>query len=276
MKKFSLIALVALMAAACNGYDGPAPDSHLVLEGWIDSGGHPVVLLSESIPARNGSISRKEMVQSIARWGKVSVSDGEQEVVLTGMADDRYMPPYIFTSSKITGVPGREYTVTADYKDFHATATTTIPEPVPLDTLYTLPMSDSLYSIMCGFTDPPQKGNYYRAFTKTTGIDRKYQPSTLAYMSDEVFDGYAEMQIASTERLNERLYELNIKRGDEVSVKFCTCDRRTFLFWQNFEVMLGTNANATYYFDTDMYGGLQGALGYWAGYGASYYTITVE
>ena len=44
MKKISLIALAALMAAACNGYDGPAPDSHLVLEGWIDSGGQPRIL----------------------------------------------------------------------------------------------------------------------------------------------------------------------------------------------------------------------------------------
>lgn len=276
MKKKLCILLACFGIAACNGYDGPAPESHLVVEGWIDSGGHPVVLLSESIPARDGSISRKEMIESIARWGKVTVSDGEQEVVLTGMPDDRYMPPYVFTTSKITGVPGREYRLTADYKDFHASATTVIPKPVPLDTIYTLPLSDSLFCIMCGFTDPADETNYYRAFTRTKGIDRKYQPSTLAYMSDEVFSGYAEMQLASTERFNERLYELNIKLGDEVSVKFCTCDRRTFMFWQNFEVMLGTNANATYYFDTDMYGGLQGALGYWAGYGASYYTITVE
>ena len=276
MKKTLCILLACLGIAACDGYDGPAPQSHLVLEGWIDSGGHPIVLLSESLPAREGAISRKEMIESIARWGKVTVSDGDQEVVLTGMVDDRYMPPYVFTTSKITGIPGRTYTVTADYKDFHATAETVIPDPVPLDTIYTRALSDSLYYIVCGFTDPPAKGNYYRAFTKTTDIDRKYQPSTLAYMSDETFDGYSEMILGSTERFNELLYVLNIKLGDEVSVKFCTCDRRTFLFWQNFDVMLENNVNVTYQFDTDMEGGLEGALGYWAGYGVSYYTIQIE
>ncbi len=275
MKKIVCILMLCAAVAACNGYEDAVPESCLVLEGWIDSGGYPVVLLSESIPVRIGDISEEDLVESIARWGKVTVSDGYEEVTLTGMMDERYTPPYVFTTSRMKGVPGRTYTVTADYKDFHATGTTVIPEPVPLDTIYARRLDDSLFCITCGFTDPPQKGDFYTFFTKTKGVDRKYQYSYLAHLSDEVLDGYSEIQLVGAVRFGLKAFSFNFKEGDEVSVKFCTCSRQTYLFWENFDVMQLNNAFVMYEFESDMSGGLEGAVGYWAGYGASYYDIKI-
>ena len=164
----------------------------------------------------------------------------------------------------------------AEYKDYKAFAETTIPEPVPLDTVYPRVMKDSIYTIICGFTDPPAEKNYYKVFTKTVGTDERYQPSTLAIASDEVFDGYAEIILWNTQRLMAPLYAPNIALGDEVWVKFCTMDEQTFNFWSNYEVTLATNANATYYFDTDMRVNVEGALGYWAGYGVHEYKVKVR
>lgn len=274
MKKFLGI-LPLLILWACNP-EQPFPDSRLVLEGWIDSGGHPMVLLSETIPMGDGQISQNEMISGIAKYAKVTVSDGDKSVILTGKVDTRYFPPYVFTSAKITGTPGKTYIVNAEYKDYKASASTTIPEPVQLDTIFPRVMKDSVYTIVCGFTDPPGERNFYRAFSKTTGKDERYQPSTLAYASDEVFEGYTELILWNTQRLMAPLYHPNISLGDEVWVKFCTMDEKTFNFWSNYEVTLATNANAMYYFDTDMRVNVEGALGYWAGYGVSEYKVKVR
>ena len=228
-----------------------------------------MVLLSETVPLRYGEITREELISGIAKWAKVTVSDGERTEVLTGGADSRYFPPYVFTTSKIVGEPGKTYTLRAEYKDYVATATTTIPKPVEPDEVYCRALGDTTYTVVVRFTDPPEKGNYYRAFTKTIGKDGRYQPSMAAYASDEVFDGSAEMILFSTQRLLEPLYMLDFKQGDEVWVKFCTMDKATFNFWSNYEVMLATNANGSWWFDTDMEVNVHGALGYWAGYGVS-------
>ena len=264
-----------LLLLSCQGSKPPVK-THLVLEGWIDSDGHPMVLLSETMPVGDEEISLKDVLSNIAKWAKVSVSDGDKTVLLTGTVDPRYYPPYVYTTSEITGVPGKTYTVDVEYKDYHATASTTIPEPVPLDKLYCVPLLDTLYRVMCGFTDPPEPGNYYKVFTKTEGKDTRYQSSVMAMASDEVFEGYTEIYLWSTQRLMKYLYFPDICYGDELCVKFCTTDRSTFRYWENYEVTLATNANAMYYFDADLEANVHGALGYWAGYGVSEYKIKIE
>lgn len=275
MKKYLLSLLPLLVMAACTGVEPPLK-TQLVLEGWIDSGGHPMVLLSETMGVAGESIRREDMIENIAKWAKVTVSDGETTEILTGTVDPRYFPPYVYTSSRITGEVGKTYTVEVEYKDYHATASTTIPEPVPLDTLYCKPLQDTLYRVMCGFTDPPEKGHCYKAFTRTVGKDLRYQPSVMAMATDEVFDGYAEIYLWSTQRLTNHLYFPDICEGDELFVKFCTMDRTTFRFWENYEIALASNVNSVYQFDSDMEANVHGALGYWAGYGVSEYHITVK
>ena len=234
-----------------------------------------MVMVSESIPVHNGEINASDILSSVAKWAKVTVSDGEQSVILTGSLDTRYYPPFVYTSPLITGEPGRTYTLEVEYKDFKATAETTIPEPVPIDTLYPRVLKDTVYTVVCGFTDPPAKGNYYKVMTKTVGKDERYMMSTVALASDEVIDGYSEIVLWNTQRLDE-LYHPNISIGDELWVKLCTMDEKSFNFWSNYEVTLATNWNAMYYFDSDMSGGVKGALGYWVGYGVSEGKVKVE
>ena len=275
MKRSILILLGLLLAFSCAQEEAPVK-TYLVLEGWIDSGGHPMILLSETLPAGNRLIRRDEVIGNIAKWARVSISDGDEEVLLTGTLDTRYFPPYVYTTNRITGEPGKTYHVDVQYKDYHATAHTTIPEPVELDTIYCVPFVDTLYRVACGFTDPPEKGNYYKFFTMTEGEDERYQPSVLAMASDEVFDGYTEIYLWSTQRLMKKLYHPDMCYGDVVHVKFCTMDEGTFRFWENYEVTLATNANAMYYFEADMGANVEGALGYFAGYGVNEYTIEIE
>ena len=267
MKRFIWIWAVVLLFS-CQKSTAPA-ESRLVVEGWIENGGHPMVFLSESVPVEKGKpITATDLMGNLAKWAKVSVSDGEKTIYLTGMLDESHFPPYVFTSSRISGEVGKKYQLRVEYKDFVATAETTIPEPVPLDTVYLSSVQDSLCHVACGFTDPPQKGNCYKFFTRTTGVDASYRSSALAQMDDSQLDGYTEVFLYSTQRIWDMLNMPNIRQGDELWVKLCTLDTEAFSFWRNYETLLLSNA-FNMDFGARIQGNIQGGLGYWIGYGVA-------
>lgn len=268
MRRLCIIT-AALLAAltGCSRQEMPVA-TRLTVQGWIENGGHPLVMVAETIPMDGEAhISQTAMMEHIAKWAKVSVSDGENTVILTGNADPDYFPPYVFTTARMTGEVGKTYTLTVEYKDYKARAVTTIPEPVPVERISMMQMSDSLFTLQVGFIDPPEKGNYYKVFTRTTGIDTHYHPSAMAQFSDEILDGYSEFRLFSVQRLLDLVDSPNYRLGEEVWIKMCTTDAATYNYWNNFELMLATNANATIWLDPDMQSNMEGALGYWAGYG---------
>lgn len=265
MKKYIPI-LFLLALAACSKTEG-AGESWLVVEGWIENGDHPVVLVSESIGIATGrEMAAKDLLEHVAKWAKVTVSDGTQTEVLTGIPDTRYFPPYVYTTSKITGEVGKTYTLKVEYKDYKVEASTRIPKPVPIDTVYVQSVTDSIASLRIGFTDPPETGQYYKVFTKTENRDSHYHPSAMTNLSDESLDGYTEVFLYSTQRLMDYVDFPNIRLGDVLWIKLCTMDRKSFDYWDNFEIMLASNAFSMY-FESDLDSNLDGAQGYWAGYG---------
>lgn len=269
MKKILCLFILPLMLIlSCSRKEQPG-ESQLVVEGWIENGGHPVVLVSESMGVTTGeAIDARAMVDHLAKWAKVSVSDGENTVVLTGMASADMFPPYMFTTSRITGEVGKTYSLKVEYKDYVATAETTIPRPVPMDTLYVREVKDSLGTLICGFTDPLESGNYYKVFSRTEGKDRRYHSSALSQASDENLSGYTELFLYSTQRLMDHVDMPNIREGDVVDVKLCTMTPEIFRFWDRFETILGANVfNMRPSGDQNALSNMRGALGYWAGYG---------
>lgn len=265
MKKYIHIILLLVMAACSKTEE--VGRSQLVVEGWIENGDHPVVMVSESIGIASGrEIDTKGIIDHIAKWAKVTVSDGTKTEILTGMMDSGYFPPYIYTTSNITGEVGKTYTLTVEYKDYKVEASTRIPEPVPIEKVYVQAVTDTTASVRVCFTDPPQTGQFYKVFTKTEGIDSHYHPSAMTNMSDESLDGYTEVFIYSSQRLMDGIDMPNIHTGDVMWIKLCTMDQKTFHYWDNFEIMLASNAFSMF-FENDLESNLEGALGYWAGYG---------
>ena len=85
-------------------------------------------------------------------------------------------------------------------------------------------------------------------------------------ISDESLNGYTEVFVYSTQRLMDYIDMPNIHTGDVLWIKLCSTDRKTFEYWNNFEIMLASNAFSMF-FENDLESNLDGALGYWAGYG---------
>ena len=174
MKK-SLIAL-ALLLAACTPSWQPEGEEKLVVEGWIDAGGFPIVMVTTSVPTSTEYQNIDDQKEHLVRHARVTVSDGENSVILTGMSSKSYFPPYIYTTADMRGVAGKTYSLTVEYSGMTATASTTVPAAVPLDSLWCVPSKDDAgkYNLKARFSDPEGSEDYYRLFVKVAGRDSSY------------------------------------------------------------------------------------------------------
>lgn len=167
-----LILLACATLTACMEEEDAELQTQLVVEGWIEDGGYPVVLLGETHAIDAGM---QNIENYIVRWGKVTISDGTDSVILTGGYDNDFFPPYKYTTFKMTGQAGKTYTLTAEYRGKKATAVTTIPQPVELDSLHVVRSeSDTLFYIKAFFEDNPDERNYYGLFSKRHGKDKAF------------------------------------------------------------------------------------------------------
>ena len=107
-KHLALIALI--LAAACTPSWQPEGEERLVVEGWIDAGGFPIVMVTTSVPTSTEYQNIDDQKNHLARHAKITVSDGENSVILTGMDNKKYFPPYIYTTADMRGVAGKSYT----------------------------------------------------------------------------------------------------------------------------------------------------------------------
>ena len=128
-----LFSLLAFCMIACDDGDVTidTPQS-LVVEGWIENGEFPVVIVTKTLPVTTEYQSMNDLSDYLVRWAKVTVSDGEKSVVLTGMYDESYYPPYVYTTSYLRGETGKSYSLTVEYEGKTLTSTTTIPATLPV------------------------------------------------------------------------------------------------------------------------------------------------
>lgn len=258
----------------------PEPDDKIVIEGWIDNGQYAKVLLTRNSPYFS-SIDSASLRGLVLTTAKVTLTDGENSEILILRRNDNYFPPYIFEGNEIKGETGKVYTITAEYGGKAAWATTTIPPPVSLDTLFFIlnENSDSLGSLHLEFTDPPEDKNYYRVLLKCGNKDKRYMSPMIMALDDNLFSGQAFG--FSVSRGPESLITSQGNRyfaiGDTVSVKFCSIDKASYEFWSTFqdEVMNAGNPFAASL--SGIFTNIQGdGLGVWGGYGVSYYTLIIK
>lgn len=94
-KLLFLISVMGLFTASCDiSQDSPDVPSGLVVEGWIEDGGFPIVLLTRSMPVNEEYLDPDTLNDYLVKWAKVSVTDGNDTVVLTGKYDKGYFPPF--------------------------------------------------------------------------------------------------------------------------------------------------------------------------------------
>ncbi len=293
MKKFLFIIIALSFFASCEkelDIDLPQPDAKLVVEGWIENGEYPVVIVT-----RNSSyfapIDTNFLMDSLfITDALVIVSDGFVNDTLQPQFDfDAYLkgawPIFYYKGSKFKGVEHGQYSLYIEAVGEVITGNTDIPTLVGFDSLWWEAESgtgDSLGYIHAMITDNGNEKNYYRIFSKRLGRDYNFIPVMESIYDDLYFNGLTfEYEITRGE-LNyedEELFEDpefgSYKRGDSVIVKLSTINKAHYDFWRTLEedVMAGGNPFTN---PVTIRHTVEGALGVFGGYGSICDTIVIQ
>jgi hypothetical protein len=255
----------------------PAEDtSRLVIEGWIDAGGHPFVLVSTPVVAMEQQKPATSLSSHVVAGAKVSVTDDEgREYWLEGRVDRNYLPPYVYTTEELTGEVGHNYRLKVNYGNHAASGTTTIPRPLPLDRLEVTKSaySDTLFLLTAWFTLPPGDTGHYRFFTRVRDKETMFYPSLLSGVDAHNYTGSVPVMRSWSLDLNRKPL---FSPGEVVDVRFCAIDDAAWAYWESFDAVASLGLNPFFPSTQNPRSNLQGAFGYWAGYGVSTGTAVIE
>jgi len=303
-KKFLFISFIALFALfACEEditLDLPVGEEQLVVEGFIENGMPPIILLTKTMPyfAKTDINSFSEIYVAGA---KMKVSDGSNSVDLmeinfktlpdsiaaflsaflqVPVEELRKLNLVLYTSIQMFGQEGKTYTLTIDKDSHHLKAVTTIPKIVVPDSVWIVPHTDknndSLKLVNMSITDPKGDKNFYRYFTQRN--NEGYFPNRFrSVFNDALVDG--QNLIVPVVRGESRTSQFNqltygsFKKGDTVTIKLCAIDSKHYDFWSTFENSV--SSGGPYAVPVQIKSNVDGGLGIWGGYGATYFEIVI-
>ena len=247
--------------------DIPAMPPEIVVDGWIENGDYPYVILTRTSQyfSQIDSTTLRTLVLTRA---KVTVTDSTNTEILTLVRNDDYFPPYLYRGTSLKGIIGKKYYLTVEYAGMVVTAETTIPKPVMLDSLWfeLNQGSDSLGTIKGFFTDNGNEKNYYKSFTRIIGKNTRFVPTLVSNFDDKYFNG-EQLEFTLNRGLDTYLRPNNqiyFELGDSILLKVSTLDRDAFSFWLSYEDEIINELN------------INGGLGIWAGYGSTNYLLVAK
>jgi hypothetical protein len=257
----------------------PSHVSEMVVEGWIEQGKAPRILLSLTVPyfIKIDSNNLRDYAVTAAKVTVISESGSE---ILTLKPNDVYFPPYVYFGTEMTGETNQTYQLNVSYKGKVITAVTSIPELVRPDSVWFQLEngSDSLGIIGFRLKDNPSKENYYRTLTKRLGKDKRFVPTYTSVFNDKTFNGKTlnlTLSRGSSSILdieNDRFFSV----GDTVVLQFCSIDQSSYEFWNTIQSQIITSANPFASSNARVKSNINGGIGIWAGYAVSYDTIIAK
>lgn len=279
--------------------DLPTTEAKLVVEGRIETGMPPYVILTKSVGFFEEA-NLESLEKSIVTDARVYVDDGNQKIELqTICSTDSALIPflpiiaqelglslsilqsikyciYIDPLNRIIGSNGGKYNLSIDYLNKKYTSTCSIPNPVKLDTIfYKTDKEKPNYGFLnVQLSEPKGLGNCYRWFSKRITKDSRYLSYLGASFEDKFIDGktfsfdvFRPQEQGSSKPDDKGDGRFRYLPNDTVQIKFCSIDKDVFEFFRSFETEVGNNGNpfsAPNTIKTNIKGG---ALGVWAGYG---------
>jgi len=308
MKYILSTAILCLLLGACTKevqVDIPGYQEKLVIDGRIETGRPPIVLLSKSKEVY-AETDLETFLNGYISGATVTVSNGTTTVVLDEICSDNLPPGTEELAAEMLGVPvdqlqnynicaytsldptiwgeiGKTYTLTVNYDGETYTGETRIMEPTPLTTSYWKPESGLTNHGFSWVTlaDPANQFDAYfwevNRIGSATGQEATgFTPTYSPVFDDEFFDGLTfdfwyenPFAYGNTPDSIRGLYAL----GDTVVIKFSKIDRTIYEYYEKKYTQLQTAGNP-FATPTNIPNNLSnGALGIWAGFSPIYDTL---
>ena len=278
MKKILLLILIPLFGGSCNENSFIISDPEIVVEGWIESGGFPVVILSTTVQPNQEYIDLDDLQNNVIRWATVSINCGDKSVILIGKVDKSYYPPYIYTTSEMRGQSGKEYELNVSYKDYSINAVTSIPESIEIENFNVVKCenSDSLYQLNALIKDNKDEVNYYKFFTRVKEEDKIYLSSFMGLYGDDLLDETTLIPVYGGISSFKKRHSPYFKIDDEVFVKLAHLDSSSYEFWKDYQNVTFSSSVSFFPDRENMRSNIIGGMGYWCGYGIREYKVNIR
>lgn len=244
MKQFIFVAIALASLVSCTktiNVDLKNADSRLVIEGVIDNVSRAEVSISKSV-----TFSSSNTFPGVSGATVVVTDNAGNTYTLTETTTGKY------TNPGLTGVPGRTYVLNVNVDGGSYSATSTMPQVVPLDTVLTERLvfgAEAIVTIKPQYKDPAGFGNYYKFYKKINGV---------LFPSYWVFDDRLNDNGISTRPMIQ--IDSTIEVNDIVEVEMQCIDKNTARYFQSLlDVQQGSTVPANP--DTNFSGG---CLGYFS------------
>jgi hypothetical protein len=282
MKKIHLLSVFSLLIfiISCSREDyvkNVDGESKIVVEGWIEHGDVPQVILSRSNPI-NATIDSTTIFDYFIRSAKVTVSDGEIEEVLSLRSDNDRVPPYVYYGSKIIGEVGKSYVLKIEYLNNVIEATTSIPNMVSIKSVEYRKANpaDTTGLVYLEFNDPVLEKNYYQIQTRVDNVEPVFVPALYGNLND---DNFVSSSVSSQVTrgiyvLSKTKYRPYFTDGDLIFVKLRTMSKDGFDFWNSWQNEIVNGRSPIFPANTSLKTNIKGGVGIWQGYGQS--TISIQ
>lgn len=266
---------VALLAYSCESKFHINGEAELVVEGWIESGEYPVVIVSQTIPATSEPQSFKD-IDSYMMLASVEISNGEKTMHMAQTINRKYYPTRYYTGYDFKGEEGKTYTLKVKCAGLTAEAVTTIPPAVPIKSAQAREIDGEAghYKLFIDFDDDPQREDWYKIFTKVEKKDSIFNSAVEGIFRDSDLSEGSPVEVKQGACVPEFKTRLYYESGDVVKVKLCTTDQTMYEYWRNYEDVTSLSRNPLFPITVNAPSNMKGAKGYWAGYGLS--TIEVK
>ena len=239
----------------------PDYERKIVIEGSIENGEPAMVIVSRSVPYFSTIDLETLMNDVFITDAEVTVTSSTGQTEQLTFTLNPESPIYMaYTGRTLLGEPGKSYTLTVRYKDTEYTATTSMQEPIRLDSAWLAfkDATDTMPTSRIQLTDRANTHDYYMFRIKVHGKklhDRLWVTSFPVAFDDATFNGLtvnyeilranpsslfmAEM----TDEEKEEYYRVTYRKGDTVYLKTSILDYDAFQYWSamSYELAVGQN-----------------------------------
>ncbi len=302
----AMTAALLLVATACEEpFEPPFNEDRdeIVIESYIewspDSQFPSYAIVTRSFPF-TAEIDPEFISDLYIKDAEVSIFDGDKRVELQLICSDDLPDAirreigtqlgidsffiniciYVDLMRELKIEPERNYELKIEVDDRSFFSKTTIPRPVPLDSIWAAPApnqgADSLAQLFLRLSDPAGP-DYYRYFTSVN--DGPLLPPLTSVTDDDIFDGQ-QFDVAIL-KAEPRGTEFNpetfgyFKRGSKVQLKWCTLDEDQFNFWETLEFSRNNQGPFSSYTLVDYNIEGEGGIGIFGSQSCFYYTIEI-
>ena len=283
MKRLWYILAILLFAACDNDYLELNNAEELVVEGWIESGHAPVVLVSSTLPVSSTPQPVTDISEHILRYAEVYIEHNGEREYLTARLTDRFVIKNYFTSPSLRGIPGDTYHLHVKWMDFEASAVCTIPEPTAIDSVYfEKAIDDTTYVAKMIFHNDPKDRKLYQTFLRTGQESNAYMAVSFTTLDGTLLDSVVVEtftkpvkfpNFVSSSEIETK--DIHFHPGDIVALKLATIEQPMFEFWKEFANQDNSAGGVLSPFK-NVKGNVNGAIGYWAGYGIDIREVTCK